>query len=237
MCVACVLLGILVCAVWSFLLYLALWLLGICCALQPKLHSQYWCTRLGAICALCEDAVFVCQFCNGNALAFLVCLGRWQGWHCSSLWQCRGLSAILCFGVSQHTQWKVLLAILGFCAPIFPPNTTACRAADDDIDMASVASRMQSGAASSSADEAIFSSKSSLWWPEHGAMRRSSQTIGKFIGAAKNINVSKTAGTDPPEGVLRLHGARSRKIDTDGDGACAIHSIFGFPSPILSNRL
>ena len=81
--------------------------------------------------------------------------------------------------------------------------------------------------ANSEAEGLTFSPQSVKWWPEHDAAERTASTPWPIIGTAKRIIISGDGG---PERVHKLNGVLHEKIDTDGDGACALHSVFGSPT-------
>ena len=59
-------------------------------------------------------------------------------------------------------------------------------------------------------------------------------TTWKLIGTVKPV-CATGEGVCPR--VAMLHDRRHRKIDTEGDGACAIHSVFGAPTADKAKRL
>ena len=106
---------------------------------------------------------------------------------------------------------------------------------DDDVDMFVEEPGQQDCSGKSYAENTFFSPQSVEWWPERGATESTASTAWPIIGAGKHIVISGDGG---PERVRKLKGVLHQKIDTDGDGACALHGVFGFPTlRPPSNRL
>ena len=80
-----------------------------------------------------------------------------------------------------------------------------------------------------------FTKESVHWWYANDAVSPQNPTSWKLIGHACKLS-TEDAG-DGRQRIQQLSGQLFQKIDTDGDGACAIHSVFGAPSIELSNRL
>ena len=117
--------------------------------------------------------------------------------------------------------------MMGFCVPLFPPEALPGKSEDEDVGMFVEEPGRQDCSANTEAEGSTFSPQSVEWWPERDATERAASTAWPIIGAAKHIVISGDGG---PERVRKLNGMLHEKIDTDGDGACALHSVFGCPT-------
>ena len=82
------------------------------------------------------------------------------------------------------------------------------------------------------ARHASFTNESVHWWPRKEDASPQDQTNWKLIGSPKKFSTEEAgnAAESLPQHIQRINGQLFYKVETDGDGACAIHSVFGAPS-------
>ena len=177
---------------------------------------------LRASCKFMLLGAMLTQTFAGNPLASIGTILHVLGWHAATAMRCRALTMCLMVGISSGYLNIFLAVVLSSVAPMFPP-------ADDALDY-------EDGTGARNDNDSMplpgFTQQSVHWW--HGPPVLQQQPSLKLIGAVKPI---RSSGFIMHERIMALHEQPHRKIDTDGNGACAIHSVFGQPTMSVSSRL